>query len=236
MTQLARLMVAAIGSLSLLLVAGCQSASTTNSTASKSAAAQATLVANPRPVVVRDFLFEVSQLHKDQGLIAGREGPVKRIVGGLRGEETPAQKAARYAALLSESIVKELSVLKIPAQRELTGAALPENAFVVGGEFLEVDEGNRLKRAIVGFGAGATEVLAQVAVYDLTQSREHPILVFGTGSGSKPMPGAAVTLNPYVMAAKYVLSRGATEKDVRNLGKQVARDLAQIEAGGSPKH
>ncbi len=102
---------------------------------------------------------------------------------------------------------------------------------MVAGEFLQVDEGNQLRRAIVGFGAGATEVLVQVAVYDLQQSRERPVLVYGTGTGSKPMPGAVVTLNPYAMAAKYVLSRNATEKDVRKLGKQIARDLAQVEAG-----
>ena len=38
------------------------------------------------------------------------------------------------------------------------------------------------------------------------------------------------------MAAKYVLSRNATEKDVRKLGSQIAKDLAQVEAGGLPKH
>jgi len=44
-----------------------------------------------------------------------------------------------------------------------------------------------------------------------------------------------VAMNPYAMAAKYVLSRNATEKEVRQLGKQIAKDLAQVEAGGVPK-
>jgi len=226
------------------LGAGCQSTSTENSTAARagnstasaSGAANASLVANPRPVVVYDFAFDVAQLHTDQGLMSGRQGPVKRIVGGLQPEESPAQKAARLAGLLSESIAKELADLKIPASRESRGGPLPADGLLVAGEFLQVDEGNRLKRAIVGFGAGATEVLAQVAVYDLAQSRDQPILVYGTGTGSKPMPGAVVTLNPYAMAAKYVLSRNATEKDVRKLGSQIAKDLAQVEAGGLPKH
>jgi len=240
---ISRLLAVMLGAAPLLMGAGCQSTSTGSSTAtlagsstaSQSATTQATLVANPRPVVVRDFAFDVAQLHTDQGLLSGREGPVKRIVGGLRAEETPAEKATRVAGLLSETIAKELAVLKIPASREQPGAPWPADGLVVSGQFMQVDEGNRLKRAIVGFGAGATEVLAQVAVYDLAQSREHPILVYGTGSGSKPMPGAVVTLNPYAMAAKYVLSRNATEKEVRKLGKQIAKDLAQVEARGLSK-
>jgi hypothetical protein len=220
----------------LVIGAGCQSTSNSKPTATKPPAASVTLVADPRPVVVREFAFDVSQLHTDQGLIAGRQGPVKRVMGEVHPQETPAQKAARLSALLSETIAKELADLKIPASREFAGSPLPANGLLVSGQFLQVAEGNRLKRAVVGFGAGSTEVFVEVAIYDLVQSRDRPVLVYGTGTGSKPMPGAVVTMNPYAMAAKYVLSRNATEKEVRNLGKQIAKDLAQIEAGGSPKH
>jgi hypothetical protein len=85
----------------------------------------------------------------------------------------------------------------------------------------------------VGFGAGSTEVFAQVSIYDLARSRSQPVLVYGTGTGSRPMPGAVVTWNSYVMAAKYVLSRNATEKDVRRLGRQIAKDIAEQESSRS---
>lgn len=233
---LSRPVLAAIGAAALLLGAGGLAALAGDSAASKSAPAQATAVAHTRPVVVRDFVFDQTQLHTDQGLASGRAGPAKRIMGTVRPEETPAQKATHLADLLSETIAKELTTLKIPASRGSLGAPLPTNGLVVSGQFMQVDEGNRLKRAVVGFGSGSTEVLVQVAVYDLLQSREEPILVYGTGTGSKPKPGAVVSMNPYAMAARYVLSRNATEKDVRKLGKQIAKDLAQVEAGGIPKH
>jgi hypothetical protein len=237
-------LVGLVGAAVLLLGGGCQSTSNESTKGTRSAgaaatspsSAAATLVANPRPVVVHDFAFDVSELHTDQGLMSSRQGPAKRVLGGLRGEESPAQKAARLAGLLSETIAKELTDLKIPANRAARTAPLPAEGFVVGGEFVQVDEGNRLKRAVVGFGAGASEVLVQVAVYDLAQSRDQPILVYGTGSGSKPMPGGIVSMNPYAMAAKYVMSRNASEKDVRKLGRQIAKDLAQVEGGGVPKH
>ena len=233
-----------IGALWLLVGAGCQSSSTGNSsaavpgsqTASKAVTTDATLAVKPRPVVVHDFAFDVAHLSTEQGPMSGREGPAKRILGNIRPEEAPAEKAVRLAGLLSETIAKELTALKIPATREPQGTSWPATGLVVRGEFLEVDEGNRLKRAVVGFSAGASEALVQVEVYDLAQNREKPILVYGTGTGSKPAPGGIVSMNPYAMAAKYVLSRKATEKDVRNLGKQIAKDLAQVEAGGVPKH
>ncbi len=233
MKRLIQPMLGLLGVASFLAGAGCQSASP--GTVSKPVAAEATLVLKPRPVVVRDFAFDVAQLHTDEGLSSGRQGPVKRIRQELRPAETPAQKAARLAGLLSETIAKELVAVQIPATRQPVGAPWPKDGLAVDGQFMQVDEGNRLKRAIVGFGAGASEALVQVAVYDLSQSREQPILVYGTGTGSKPMPGAVVTMNPYAMAARYVLSRNATEKDVRKLGKQIAQDLAQVEAGAAPR-
>jgi hypothetical protein len=194
-----------------------------------------TKVTNPRPVVVRDFAFDVSRDHEDTGLLARRQGPVKRMAEAVHPSETPEEKAARLSALLSESIAKELTALNLPATRQPIGVALPANALLVQGQFLEMDEGNRLRRAIIGFGAGSSEVTVEVSVFDLAQNAEQPALTFGTGHHSKPMPGAIIFLNPYAMAARFVLSRNATGKDVRKLGKEIARNLAQIESGAPPQ-
>lgn len=219
----------ALGAVLLMLSAGCRSTST------GALSAPPPQVVNPRPVVVHDFAFDVANLRTDSGTLSGGDGPAKRVLGNIRPTEAPAQKAARFAELLAETIASELTNLKIPASRQPLGASLPADGLVVNGQFVQVDEGNRLKRAILGFGAGGTEVLAQVAIYDLAQSRSQPILVYGTGTGSKPMPGGLVFMNPYAMAAKYVLSANATEKDVRKLGKQIANDLAQVQVGGRPQ-
>jgi hypothetical protein len=40
------------------------------------------------------------------------------------------------------------------------------------------------------------------------------------------MPGGAVTRNPYVMAAKFVLGRQATMRDVEAMGKEIAKQIA----------
>jgi hypothetical protein len=51
----------------------------------------------------------------------------------------------------------------------------------VQGVFTEVDEGNRLKRAGIGFGKGATSMALQIAISDLAGSNPRAAFaVFGT--------------------------------------------------------
>ena len=123
------------------LVVGCQSTSSGKATTA-AAATNAPLVTNPLPVVVCDFAFDVARLRTDEGLTPVREGPARRIMGNLRPEETTEQKEARLAGLLAETIAKELTTMKIPATRQTKGAPWPTTGLVVGGELLQVDEGN----------------------------------------------------------------------------------------------
>jgi len=178
-----------------------------------------------RPVGVRDFAYAVERHQADSGLLAGRQGPLKRLSRAGRPEESPEQKAARMATMLSESIVGELTKQKVRASRLAPGVATPSDGYVIEGQFLVLDEGNRLRRAVIGFGDGASEVLVEVSIFDLARSAKEPVLVFGTGKESRHMPGGIVLMNPYAMAAKYVLSRKSSEKDVRQMGKQIAKDI-----------
>jgi hypothetical protein len=194
--------------------------------------AQVTAPVGPkRPVYVRDFLFDSQNLKPDEGLLGRREGPVGRLLQGLKPSEDPAAKARELVTLLSNTIVSELNNAGIRASRLEPGALTPQDGLLVGGEFLEVDEGNRMRRAIVGFGAGSEEVKVQVEVYDLAQNPATPFLVYGSGEEGRKSPGAVAFRNPYAAAARYVLSRKATEKDVVKLGNQIAADLVKISEG-----
>jgi hypothetical protein len=196
---------------------------------SYSAFAQATAPSAPKgPVYVRDFLFDAQNLKPDQGLLSGRGGPIGRLLQGLKPSEDPAAKAQELVTLLSNTIVAGLNNGGIFSSRLEPGAFTPSAGLLVGGEFLEVDEGNRMRRAMVGFGAGSEEVKVQVEVYDLAKDANSPFLVDGAGEEGRKGPGAVAFRNPYAAAARYVLSRRATEKDVVKLGNQIAADLVKI--------
>jgi hypothetical protein len=126
---------------------------------------------------------------------------------------------------MSESLQKNFNDAGIMAQRVYLGNGLPKEGWLVKGVFTEVDEGGRLKRAGIGFGAGATNMEVQVSVIDLAVNPDAPFIIFGTVKDPKQMPGAVVTLNPYVAAAKFVLEKNAPEKDVKKTGKAIAQEI-----------
>jgi hypothetical protein len=191
--------------------------------------AQATVPSAPKgPVYVRGFLFDAQNLKPDQGLLGGRGGPIGRLLQGLKPSEDPAAKAQELVTLFSNTIVAGLSNAGIFSSRLEPGAFTPSAGLLVGGEFLEVDEGNRMQRAMVGFGSGSEEVKVQVEVYDLAKDPNSPFLVYGAGEEGRKGPGAVAFRTPYAAAARYVLSRRATEKDVVKLGNQIAADLVKI--------
>jgi Domain of unknown function (DUF4410) len=194
-----------------------------------SAFAQPNARSTPKgPVYVRDFFFDAQNLKSDQGLLGRKEGPAARLLQNLKRSEDPAAKAQQLVTLLSNTIVAGLNNAGIFSSRLEPDAFTPTAGLLVGGEFLEVDEGNRMRRAMVGFGAGSEEIKVQVEVYDLGKDPNSPFLVYGAGEEGRKGPGAVVFKNPYAAAARYVLSRNATEKDVVRLGNQIAGDLVKI--------
>jgi predicted RNA-binding protein with PIN domain len=187
----------------------------------------------PRTIYVSDFALEAEHMEGDQGvrgLLPGKR--LKNIEKRLphpMADSNPEEQAKKIVDAMSQSLVDDLNDRGFIARR-LPGspAALPRKGWLVQGVFTEVDEGNRIKRAVIGFGRGATRMEVQVAVSDLSsQNPKNPFIVFGTVKKPKKMPGAAVTLNPYVAAAKFVMEKNATEKDIRKTAEQIADEIVK---------
>lgn len=210
------------------------------------------VVQRPSVIYVTDFHLDSTRI-KHKGLIGGeRPG----ILGGrrpLQRNHDPADKAVSLVHILSDSIVKDLRKAGLraeylqethaeyyPAQTNgriqfaASNAPLPREGWLVTGWFEEVQEGQSAVKATVGFGAGAGKSEADVAVSDLARDPSVPIMVMGSGSRARKMPGGLVTMNPYVMAAKFVMDkRSGTEKDMRSLGAEVAKSLVNYINHGS---
>jgi hypothetical protein len=113
---------------------------------------------------------------------------------------------------------------------------------LINGVFTEVDEGNRLKRAVIGFGQGSTQMTVQIGVSDLaSKNPQAPFIIFGTIKDPGKMPGAVVTMNPYVAAAKFVMEKNASSSDVKNTAKQIVAEILKykqkfIEQRNAVKH
>jgi len=181
-------------------------------------------------VYVADFVVEQQALDQQE---SPRQGPLERLrprVFKEIDEERSEGQAQDLVQLLSQCLVDELNAKGIIASRASGLDELGSNGVLVQGKFVELDEGDPLKRAAIGFKQGATnmEVKVMIAKLPLSNTQPQKTLDVQSSTGSKGpggLLGVAVCGNPYALAAKFVLSKRAPKKDVRKLAKEIAGEI-----------
>lgn len=187
--------------------------------------------ATPQMIYVTDFDLEIQDVKSGPGLLPQRKqpmGPRPNIGPRARSaQKDPEVHAREIVDLMASSLVKELTKKELNAQRLNLGNAFPANGLLVRGVFTQVDEGNRLRRVAIGFGAGETEMQVLVSVDDLVHGSPKPFYELDTKAESRKLPGAVITMNPYVAAAKYVLSGRDLQKNITQTASKIAGDIAE---------
>ena len=179
----------------------------------------------PTMVYVTDLDLEFPQESQSEALLLFRQGPLARLRERLQGGD-PVTKAHAAIGMMAESITSDLVDDGIPARRLNAAEPKPASGWLVRGVVTELDEGNQLRRAMVGFGAGESELQLWVGVTDLARNPDAPFYSLDASDASGKMPGAIVKLNPYVAAAKFIMSRHASERDIRQTASAIAKAIA----------
>jgi hypothetical protein len=136
-------------------------------------------------------------------------------------------KARSLVATMSTSIVEDLAKKGIAADRLPANSSFPKQGWLVRGVFMKIDEGNRVKRAIIGFGSGQTDLEVATSTDELSaETAPAPLYRAQTGAKSNKLPGAAITLNPYVAAAKFVLDGHDLDRSTRATAEKIADEIA----------
>ena len=137
-------------------------------------------------------------------------------------------------AMMQTGITVDLSKRLIPASAVDDGhLPLHVNAWLIRGEFVRVNQGSRLLRGAVGFGAGATKLETRVRVYDLSDGLKEPFLTFSTTGGSNAEPGAITTFatDPLTIAIEAAaggagnITHGVTE-DTKRTAREITAELS----------
>jgi Domain of unknown function (DUF4410) len=181
-------------------------------------------------IYVSDFELDAQDVKVDQGGIVGEVRPGILERPRKRREHDPQAQAEKFVDLMSQSIVNDLQKAGYKSERLATGVARPALGAWVHGVFTEVDEGNRVHRAIFGFGSGETKMTLFVSLTDLARP-EKPLYDQSTSDTSGKKVGALITMNPYVAAAKFVMEKNAPEKTVKKTASEISANLvAQLQA------
>lgn len=178
-------------------------------------------------VFVQDFDLDAENFKADSSVASKLpEGPLPRphIIRGKK--EDPATQAQELVASMSTNLVKDLEKQGFTARRMMPGDAKPSSGWLLRGVFTEVDEGNRVRRAVIGFGSGAAKMSLYVNVSNVAQPSQALYEIADKNSSGK-MPGAAITLNPIVAGAKFTLEKNASEKTVKKTASQIVAELVR---------
>jgi hypothetical protein len=204
-------------------LAGCATAKVTDETPPIVAPAP------PDVVYVGTFDLGASTVQTDPGTLTGRP----RLINFRL--KDPTEELQELGDLLSDEIAIDLNKAGLPAQRIDPDAAPPAHGWLVSGEFLQVTQGNRLQRAVLGFGNSDAKLY--VAVADLAHPESKDLFNFNADSTGNNLPGggvgAVVTHTPWGMVAKFVLERNASEKDVKRVAKAIANSILVYAGRGS---
>jgi hypothetical protein len=208
----------------LIALTGCGTANVTVSQSYTAAPA-----ARPAMIYVDDFELDVTNIHQEAGLLPNLEPvhPIHRILFGA--DEDPNTSPAGLVNYMAESIVSDLQDKGFPAQRLAPGQLLPSDGWLVRGVFAQVDKGNRLRRAIIGFGAGKTDLQVVTTVDNLADGPPEPLYQVQTDATSGQAPGAApfIVLNPASVAVKFAMAGNDIKRNAKNTAAKIASQVAQ---------
>jgi hypothetical protein len=181
-------------------------------------------------IYVSDFEVETGAFKQDKGGITGKGSILPPPPPGLprlmRKSHDPATEAQKLVRLMSDCLIAELEKAGLTARRLSPNDVRPTQGLLLTGVFTEMDEGNQMRRALVGFGAGASKMELIVSVADASRPYQSLYDVL-TEKTSGKRPGAVITLNPYVAAAKFVMTKNAPEKTVRKTAAKISAELTK---------
>lgn len=203
-----------------LLLAGCSTAKVTATGATGIPPAQ-----RPAVIYIADFDLDAAAIKPESGLLGARPRLLPQGPLGIIGQRDPQEERAHLIDLLSQTLVDDLTQAGFSALRMPAGAVPPTDGWLVRGVVLSVDEGNRLRRAVIGFGAGQTQLQIAVAIDDLAKGTPAPFYQLDTTAQSHDIPGAVVTLNPYAAAARFVMAKGDLDRNAKDSAHEIAKTV-----------
>jgi len=174
-------------------------------------------------IYVADFAIDQATFKQDAGGILPRP-PQGFPTLFRRKKQDPAREAQKLSALMSKSLVSELSKSGINAQLLPAGDPGWNDGLLITGAFSILDEGNQARRAMLGFGSGASKMEVSVMISELSQPAQPAYRLYAQASSGKK-PGAVITPVPVAAFAKLAVNKNTPEKTVKKLAHQIATEL-----------
>jgi hypothetical protein len=219
----------------LLLLAGCSPTTVTQVSQDSAALPQ------PVQVLVYDFAVSADEVQLDKGLSAELEQKYDDEMSGPARTADEIRVGHSVANVVAQELVNKIRSYGLQAERAYADTPLGEDSLLIRGVFVSIDEGNRTERVAIGFGAGRTQVQADVQVYELTPSGEQRVETLDASGGSNDKPGmlemmaigalthhlATATVVSGTISAAGEVTFETVQADGKRLADKIAADLGE---------
>jgi hypothetical protein len=150
----------------------------------------ATNLPPPSVILVYNFGVNLNEVTQNKGLFQ----KVINAADSTTQSQAVTEIAHEAASRLSTDLATQIANLGLPARPANQDTYVPSNALLIMGRFIDIDEGNRAQRLVIGFGLGQSRIDAQVELIAPSTGSYTPLLEFETHANSGKMPGAAMTM------------------------------------------
>ena len=179
----------------------------------------------PNIIHVADFTLDPQSMRLETGIL-----PISPVSSDKSDEsETlfprlvgmPVERAVRareLVNLMASSLVEDLRNLGLNADRLSANDQATADGWLVRGSFIRIDEGNRLRRALIGFGDGKTELEVLTSLSDLASGAPQPFCALGMEARSSRGAGAIIAFDPYDALGRFMVDGLDLDKNVMESG------------------
>lgn len=187
----------------------------------------------PTVIYVADFDLDAANIKSEKCPLPSPPKlpePLGKMLPLPPGTPRDPQKLARELVdEMSEALVKNLTKAGLTARRLRAGEPFPTAGWLVRGVFTDVNQGNQLRRAVIGFGLGKTDLQVVVDVNDLTQGAPKKFYELNTqaDSGKAPGAGPTIVLGPVGVAARFVIAGKDLDRNVKQTASKIAAEVVQ---------
>lgn len=146
--------------------------------------------ARPSAVVIYPFAVDPSEVTMNQGIFQ----KAYVAMSGANQTDQQVQLADQTAQNVCVRVAANLTSKGITTTCLSRGTPpVGGNVLIIDGNFTDINEGNRLRRMVIGLGAGQSTLDTVVQAYQKTDEGSQQVMDFSTHADSGYMPGAGVT-------------------------------------------
>lgn len=148
----------------------------------------ATGVPRPDRVLIYNFAVSPQDVQENSSIFA----TLQRKLENKDQTAEEVQLGREVADALATELTQKIADMGLNPLRADENMPVTQGAILVTGHFVKIDEGNRLRRNVIGLGMGQSSIDSDVRVLAPSPSGLQELIAFEAHADSGEMPGAAV--------------------------------------------